>query len=64
MVSERAGFGGAVVGLLIGMVVMILGVLQGGGNPTLAAGSALMMASVGWLALGLGLLESGGEPTH
>jgi hypothetical protein len=57
MVSETAAFSGIVVLLVVGMVVMLLGVLQGGVNLVLGAGSAMMVASVGWLALSLGMLE-------
>ena len=57
MVSETAAFSGIVVLLVLGMVVMLLGVVQGGVNVILGVGSAMMVASVGWLALSLGMME-------
>jgi len=63
MVSETAAYTGMMVLLVLGMVVMLLGVVQGGVNPTLAAGSAMMVASVGWLALSLGMMEPPEEGT-
>jgi hypothetical protein len=41
---------------------MILGVLQGGINPTLLVGTLIMMAAIGYLARDLILLE--GEAAH
>jgi hypothetical protein len=61
MVSETAAYTGMVVLLVLGMVVMLLGVVQGGVNLVLGVGSAMMVASVGWLALSLGMLESAEE---
>jgi len=58
MVSETAAYSGMVVLLVVGMVVMLLGVVQGGVNLVLGVGSAMMVASVGWLALSLGMMES------
>jgi hypothetical protein len=50
------------LGTIVGMVVMILGVLQGGINPTLLVGTLIMMAAIGYLARDLILLE--GEAAH
>ena len=61
MVGETTAFGGAIVVLVIGMAVMIQGVLVGGVNPVLGAGSAPMVASVGWLAPSLETMEGGPE---
>jgi hypothetical protein len=50
------------LGTIVGMVIMILGVLQGGINPTLLVGTLIMMAAIGYLARDLILLE--GEAAH
>jgi hypothetical protein len=61
MSNETVAFYGPVVGLVLGMVVMILGVLQGGINPVLIGGSTVMVLSVGWLSMNVGNLP--GDPS-
>lgn len=61
MANESVAVYGPVVGLVVGMVVMILGVLQGGINPVLIGGSILMVACVGWLSLSIAKLP--GDPS-
>lgn len=51
-----------VAGTVVGMVIMIVGVLQGGINPTLLAGTVVMMAAIGYLARDLIILEAETEP--
>jgi hypothetical protein len=50
------------LGTIVGMAIMILGVLQGGINPTLLVGTLIMMGAIGYLARDLILLE--GEAAH
>jgi putative effector of murein hydrolase LrgA (UPF0299 family) len=57
MSPRTVSVGIPVVGTIIGMVIMILGVLQGGINPTLLAGTVVMMAAIGYLARDLIILE-------
>lgn len=45
------------LGTIVGMVIMILGVLQGGINPTLLVGTLVMMGAIGHLARDLIQLE-------
>lgn len=45
------------LGTIVGMVIMILGVLQGGINPTLLVGTLVMMGAIGYLARDLIQLE-------
>jgi hypothetical protein len=45
------------LGTIVGMAIMILGVLQGGINPTLLVGTLIMMGAIGYLARDLILLE-------
>jgi putative effector of murein hydrolase LrgA (UPF0299 family) len=51
-----------IVGTIVGMVIMILGVLQGGINPTLLVGTLVMMAAIGYLARDVIVLEAETEP--
>jgi len=51
-----------IVGTVVGMVIMILGVLQGGINPTLLVGTLVMMAAIGYLARDVIVLEAETEP--
>jgi putative effector of murein hydrolase LrgA (UPF0299 family) len=51
-----------IVGTIVGMVIMILGVLQGGINPTLLVGTLVMMAAIGYLARDVIILEAETEP--
>lgn len=62
MSTRTVSVGIPIGGVVAGMVVMILGVLQGGINPTLLAGTLVMMAGIGYLARDLILLE--GDATH
>ncbi|PSP96426.1 hypothetical protein BRC89_14005 [Halobacteriales archaeon QS_4_70_19] len=51
-----------IAGIIVGMAIMILGVLQGGINPTLLVGTLVMMAAIGYLARDVIILEAETEP--
>ena len=51
-----------IAGTIVGMAIMILGVLQGGINPTLLVGTLVMMAAIGYLARDVIILEAETEP--
>ena len=64
MPSQSVTFGGAVVGLLIGVVVLLFGFLQGaeeGVNALILGGGILAIVSVSWMAWGISALEAPGD---
>jgi len=62
MSPHTVSVGIPIAGTVVGMVIMILGVLQGGINPTLLAGTLVMMGGIGYLARDLIILEAETEP--
>lgn len=57
MDQETVAFGGPLVGIVVGLVVLIAGVPAGGLNPVLTAGGLIALVSVGVLARNVGALE-------
>jgi len=57
MDQETVAFGGPLAGIVIGLVVLIAGVPEGGLNPVLTAGGIIALASTGVLARNIGALE-------
>jgi putative effector of murein hydrolase LrgA (UPF0299 family) len=62
MSPHTVSVGIPIAGTVVGMAIMILGVLQGGINPTLLAGTLVMMGGIGYLARDLIILEAETEP--
>lgn len=58
MSPHTVSMGVPVVATIVGMAIMITGVLQGGINPTLLAGTLVMMAGIGYLARDIIILEA------
>lgn len=57
MDQETVAFGGPLAGIVIGLVVLIAGVPEGGLNPVLTAGGIIALISTGLLARNIGALE-------
>lgn len=64
MSPHTVSIGIPIAGTVVGMAIMILGVLQGGINPTLLAGTLVMMGGIGYLARDLIILEDQTEPEN
>ncbi|MFB6207123.1 MAG: hypothetical protein ABEJ05_11430 [Haloglomus sp.] len=60
--SHTVSIGIPIFGVVVGMAVMILGVLQGGINLTLLLGTLVLMGGIGYLARDIIVLESKTEP--
>ncbi|WP_255170325.1 hypothetical protein [Natrononativus amylolyticus] len=50
MDREVIGFGAPLAGLAVGMVILVVGIFQGGLTATAIAGGAVMAVSISWLA--------------
>jgi hypothetical protein len=57
MDQETVAFGGPLVGIVVGLIVLIAGVPAGGLNPVLTAGGLIALVSVIVLARNVGALE-------
>jgi hypothetical protein len=58
MSPHTVSMGVPVVATIVGMAIMIVGVLRGGINPTLLAGTLVMMGGIGYLARDIIILEA------
>jgi hypothetical protein len=58
MSPHTVSIGIPVVATIVGMAIMIVGVLRGGINPTLLAGTLVMMGGIGYLARDIIILEA------
>lgn len=57
MDQETVAFGGPLAGIVVGLVVLIAGVPEGGLNPVLIAGGIIALAGTVLLARNIGALE-------
>jgi hypothetical protein len=57
MDEETVAFGGPLAGIVVGMVILLAGVPEGGLNPILTAGGIVALISTGLLARNIGALE-------
>jgi hypothetical protein len=65
MTRETVAVAGPVLGVVVGMAVMVLGVLRPGQiNPTLLAGTVILLGGIGWLSRDIIALEAAGDIEH